>query len=570
MNIHAIQHIQKSNYAFAYDENNIIVRVRTAKDDIDKIYAVYSDKFAWGERKKIELLKVATDDLFDFYEAKLYLKDSRFVYLFELIKGDETKYLTEYGVKDQCNYEEEKYLKVFQYPAIIKSDLQEVIEWTKKAVFYQIFVERFNNGDESINPENLTNWSDKPKWDSFYGGDLQGIIDKLDYLIDLGINAIYLTPIFKATTNHKYDTVDYMSIDKHFGDKKTFKLLVDTAHEKGIKIVLDAVFNHCSRESEFFQDVIKNGEKSKYYNWFYIEGKEISLTSLNYKTFAYEGKMPKLNTNNEEVKKYLLDVATHYVEEYDIDGWRLDVSDEIDHVFWREFRRKVKAIKKEAIIIGEVWYDSYPWLQGDQFDSCMNYPITKACYDYFAKESITTKELKNVLSSVMMRNTIQANQMQLNLISTHDTPRFFTECNEDIKKYKMAIAMYMLYEGIPCIYYGDEIGMIGKHDPDCRRGFVWDKTKWNMEIYDFYKKMIKLKKSEKALQNGSLLFDIKEDLFILVRELDKEKILAIFNNTNNHCDYNIDNIKAIDLLNNTTKNTLNIQPKSVEVIKIIK
>ncbi len=567
MNIHAIQHIQKSNYAFAHDENNIKVRVRTEKDDIEEVYVVYSDKFDWESRERVKLEKIATDETFDFYEAKIYLKDVRFVYLFELIKGNETKYLTEYGVKDECDYEDNKYLKVFQYPTIIKADLHEVIDWTKNAVFYQIFVERFNCGDDSISPKNLVNWDEKPKWDSYYGGDLQGIIDKLDYLVDLGINAIYLTPIFKANTNHKYDTVDYMMIDEHFGDKAVFKKLVDTAHEKGIKIVLDAVFNHCSNESVFFKDVVENGTKSKYFDWFYINQYPFKGDKDDYRMFAYERRMPKLNTNNEEVKQYLFDVATYYINEFDIDGWRLDVSDEIDHKFWREFRQKVKEAKKDAIIIGEVWYNSYPWLRGDQFDCCMNYPVTKACFDYFAKENITTEQLKNTLSSVMVRNTTQANRMQLNLISTHDTPRFLTECKEDVHKYKMAVAMYMLYEGMPCIYYGDEIGMVGGGDPDCRRGFKWDKSKWNMDIYNFYKVLIQLKKSEIALQEGSLKLDVVDDLFILTRQFKDEKIIAIFNNTNENKKYNFVDKEIINLLTNEKIENNEIKAKEVVIIK---
>ncbi len=567
MNIHAIQHIQKSNYAFAYDKNNIIVRVRTAKDDVDEVHAVYGDKFDWETRKRVQLQKISTDETFDFYEGKLYLKDVRFVYLFELIKGNETKYLTEYGVKDECDYEDRKYLKVFQYPTIIEADVHEVIDWTKNAVFYQIFVERFNCGDDSISPENLTSWNDKPTTKSHHGGDLQGIINKLDYLADLGINAIYLTPIFKGNTNHKYDTVDYMMIDEQFGDKKVFKELVDKAHEKGIKIVLDAVFNHCSNESVFFQDVVKNGKKSKYYDWFYINEYPFKGDKNDYKMFAYEKHMPKLNTNNEEVKQYLFDVATYYINEFDIDGWRLDVSDEIDHKFWREFRQKVKEAKKDAIIIGEVWYNSYPWLRGDQFDCCMNYPITKACYDYFAEESITTEQLKNILSTVMIRNTTQANRMQLNLISTHDVPRFLTECNEDVNKYKMAVAMYMLYEGMPCIYYGDEIGMVGEADPDCRRGFIWDKSKWNLDIYNFYKKLISLKKLEIALQEGSLKLDTANDLFILTRQYNDEKIIAIFNNSNEDKKYNFENEEVINLLTDEKIQNSIIKAKEVLIIK---
>src|SRR5699024_5658775 len=209
-----------------------------------------------------------------------------------------------------------------------------------------------------------------------------GIIKHLDYLVDLGINGIYFTPIFKAHSNHKYDTIDYMEIDPQFGDKSTFKELVKACHEKGIRIMLDAVFNHSGYYFSQFQDVLEKGENSKYKNWFHIKDFPIQTDPVpNFDSFAFTSHMPKLNTEHPDVKQYLLDVATYWIKEFDIDGWRLDVANEVDHQFWREFRTAVKSVKQDVYILGEIWHDSMPWLQGDQFDAVMNYPFTNSAIE---------------------------------------------------------------------------------------------------------------------------------------------------------------------------------------------
>ena len=221
----------------------------------------------------------------------------------------------------------------------------DTVDWMRSAVFYQIFVERFRQGNEKKDTSYINmKWDEKPTPKSFAGGDLAGIIEKMDYLKELGINALYLTPVFRSISNHKYDIIDYFTVDPQFGTKEELRQLVKLAHENGIRVVLDAVFNHCSMEMQQFQDVLEKGRESRFYDWFIIDGDFPEPEKMNYECFAACNYMPKLNTANEEVQDFLLEIAIYWIREADIDGWRLDVSDEVSHGFWRRFR---KAVKKE-------------------------------------------------------------------------------------------------------------------------------------------------------------------------------------------------------------------------------
>lgn len=530
MNIQAILHIPKSNYAFAYKENELYVRIRTAKDDIDKVNIIYFCKFDIENKKIGNMKKILSDEYFDYYEYVIIEKDTRLGYYFELIKGDEDVFLYE----DSFQNGEDKgtiYNRHFQYPTINKVDVHEVPDWVNEAVFYQIFPERFHTTNSGVKNKKLTEWNKKPKSDSFFGGDLQGIIEKLPYLNELGINGFYLTPVFKSPSNHKYDTSDYMEIDEHFGTKETFKILVDKAHSMGMKVVLDAVFNHCGKDFAPFQDVLLNGEKSIYKDWFYIESYPVTLTKPTYKMFGFVPEMPKLNTSNPQAKKYLLEVARYWVSEFNIDGWRLDVSDEIDHAFWRDFRKTVKDVNPNAIIIGENWHDSTPWLIGDQFDSVMNYPITNAATKYFGEKTVDAKGFEQQVATALFRNTKQVNFAMLNLLDSHDTARFLNLCNENKKMLLNAAAFILTFIGIPCTYYGTEIGLTGSGDPDCRRTFDWNRDNWDMNIWECYQKLIAMRQSQKALKYGDILMQSTKEVFIMKRNFEDETIYTLINNT---------------------------------------
>ncbi|HWT77055.1 MAG TPA: glycoside hydrolase family 13 protein [Mobilitalea sp.] len=539
MNIEALCHIPKSNYAYAYKEDELHIRIRTAKGDMEQVSIIFGNKYDWYNRKqKHPMRKIHTDLYYDYYQYEIKKEDFRIGYYFELNDGSQILYYTEAGMVTKFN-DELAYCYFFQYPYLNPIDVHKQPSWIGDAVFYQIFVERFQNGNIENSPPYICSWDDDPKPKSFFGGDLQGIIDKLDYLHDLGINGIYLTPVFTSPSNHKYDTVNYYEIDPYFGDEKVFHELVDKAHEKGIKIILDAVFNHCSNHFPPFVDVTEKGKDSQYYDWFSIDGDTVKTDPPNYKMFGYVGYMPKLNTSNPKLKEYLFSSIRYWTEQFNIDGWRLDVSDEIDHRFWREFRTLVKEIKEDAIIIGENWHDALPWLMGDQFDSVMNYPVTKQCLDYFARNEIGPKEFEGKLSTYLMRYPDQVNEAMLNLLDSHDTERFLYTAGERKEALRNAATFLFAYKGMPCTYYGSEIGMTGNHDPGCRKGFDWREENWDMEFYRLYKKLIRIRKTEKALQYGNVEFGSTDDLFVMKRSYEKESILVVINNTASEQEYGV-------------------------------
>ena len=440
MNKAAILHVPKSQYSFAYGKKELRIRLRAAKSELDKVEIIYAVKYDWLKDRKTKVMQNSySDALYDYYTASLDVPDSRIGYIFLLQSGEEKYYYSEEGLTVDYNHEK-SYYNFFQYPYINKIDLHNKVAWCDKSVFYQIFVDRFHIGKTKKNTDYIDKkWGELPEPKGFFGGDIKGITEKLDYLNDLGINAIYLTPIFQSPSNHKYDTIDYETVDEMFGTNSDLNELVENAHQRGIKILLDAVFNHCSYLCKQFQDVLIKGKQSEYYDWFIIHGDRPDLDNMNYECFAACNYMPKWNTNNNEVQNFLLHIAVKWIKEYGIDGWRLDVADEVSHDFWRNFRKAVKNEKPDAIIIGENWHDAFPWLQGDQFDSIMNYSFTKACLDYFAFGKYSAKQFCDRLSEILMRNTDQVNEMMLNLLDSHDTERFLTNAGENKSKLKLSL-----------------------------------------------------------------------------------------------------------------------------------
>ncbi|WP_406944733.1 glycoside hydrolase family 13 protein [Halobacillus sp. SY10] len=533
----AVYHRPKNNYAYAYDEKTIHIRLRTKKEDIDAVQIVHGDPYNWADghwqTEQNPMRKSGSDELFDYWFATLEPPFRRLRYSFLLQDGEEQTVFTEKGFYDEVPLDDTAYH--FCFPFLNSIDVFQAPEWVKDTVWYQIFPERFANGDSSLDPEGTLPWGSKePTPTNFFGGDFQGVINHLDHLEKLGISGIYFTPIFKAHSNHKYDTIDYMEIDPQFGDKETFRKLVKECHKRGIRVMLDAVFNHSGYYFEPFQDVLKNGIDSEYADWFHLrENKVVTEPVPNYDAFAYVSSMPKLNTENPEVKNYLLKVARYWIEEFDIDGWRLDVANEVDHAFWREFRQTVKETKADAYILGEIWHDSMPWLQGDQFDAVMNYPFTNAVIDFFAKKNISLEQFKNQLSHVQHMYPVSVNEVAFNLLDSHDTPRVLTYADGDKRAAKLMYLFQLSYEGTPCIYYGDEIGMTGGGDPGCRKCMVWEEEKQDQELFSFIQKLISLRKSEPAFGNqGRFSFaDYGEQVLAYEKKSDEQSLLFLINLT---------------------------------------
>lgn len=490
-------------YAYPLDERTLRVVVRAAKGTLRSVTAVYGDRYAPvedNERAASEL--IASDAMFDYFRGDLYLESSRFRYTFLLDDGVRRAWLSETGLSETRPRH-----GFFQYPYIHAADLYDVPDWIVDGVVYQVFPERFENGNPANDPDGVRPWTDsRPTPESFYGGDLEGIIQRLPHLEELGVTVLYLNPVFTSPSTHKYDTTDYYQVDPHFGDEETLKELVRQCHARGIRVILDAVFNHSGFDFFAFRDVRKLGKRSRYVDWFHIEQLPVQTHPVpSYETFANElAFMPKLRTETPALRDYLLDVARYWIERCDIDGWRIDVANEVDHSFWREFRRTVKAAKPDAYIVGEIWHESLPWLMGDQFDGVTNYPVREACLDFFARGRIDADGFAAALVKNLFAYPLPALQGCWNLLGSHDTERFMTACGGDVRKVALATVFNMTWIGTPMVYYGDEIGMEGADDPDCRRPMIWDRNgaEWNAELFALHKRLIRLRRDTPALRRG--------------------------------------------------------------------
>jgi len=374
--------------------------------------------------------------------------------------------------------------------------------WVQDAIFYEIFPERFYNGDPTNDPPGTRPWGGLPTRDNFFGGDLQGILDKLPYLQNLGVNALYLTPIFKARTNHKYDTCDYLVIDPAFGSLDLLRELVAEAHLRGIRIVLDGVFNHCGDGFWAFRDVCQRGAESPYVDWFIVDSFPIQQTPPNYQTCGGVDYLPKLNVNNPAVRDYLLHVATYWLQEAGVDGWRLDVPWKVSPDFWRAFRRAVKAVNPEAYIVGEIWRDGRPWLQGDTFDAIMNYRLRDYVLDFCVRDAMDAEDFGFEITQ-LRQDQGDTVAFQLNLLGSHDTARILTVCGGDVERVILALVFQFTYLGAPMIYYGDEVGMEGADDPLCRGTMVWDEERWDRRLNETYRRLIQIRRQHPALRQGA-------------------------------------------------------------------
>jgi cyclomaltodextrinase / maltogenic alpha-amylase / neopullulanase len=431
-------------------------------------------------------------------------------------------------------------------------------EWVRDAVFYQVFPDRFARSGRVEAPGPLESWDEPPTTDGFKGGDLYGVIDRLDHIQALGATALYLNPVFASASNHRYHTYDYYAVDPLLGGNEALRALIDACHARGMKVVLDGVFNHASRGFWPFNHVLECGLGSPYVDWFHIDremlasGRSLraypdeslrraleeerrrgrgehhegtvagteSLLSLGYRAWWDLPALPKLNTDNPKVREYIFDVAEHWIR-FGADGWRLDVAAEIDDDdFWREFRRRVKAIDPEAYIVAEIWHEDHRWLKGDQFDAYMNYPVGFAALSFCAGSHRDERVIRqhgevgeNVrrddgptfverLGHALTAYDPAINAVQMNLIDSHDTPRLRTMCAGDIDGQRLTTLVLLTVGGAPCIYYGDEIGMAGEQDPYSRGAFPADESAWDRDLLAFYRGAIAVRNRSRALRRG--------------------------------------------------------------------
>lgn len=515
----AIYHKQYSEYAYPVDDYELLLRIRTRKNEILACVLYYEEKYDSSLKGKIVMKKEVSDELFDYYEARICAGIKRVKYMFYLEDAYEAVWFNQSGFH-KCRPSGGH----FSYSYICSRDIVKGVEWFENAAIYQIFPDRFKRKG---NFENIG--------EAFYGGNISGLISEFDYIRALGVNCVYLNPVFKSKSYHRYDISDYYELDAVFGDKVQLKEFVELCHASYIKVIFDAVLNHTGSDFFAFRDVIDNGQNSLFKDWFYIYSFPISNEPKpNYECFSFFGGMPKLNTSNPEVVDYLTNVLKYWTCEFGIDGWRFDVADEMDRDFLRHIRKELKTVKREIVLVGEIFDEASSWLKGDQFDTVINYPLKSLVNDFFAYRSIGVELFIQRVGGYLMNIKAGVLSSMVNVISTHDTARFLTLCRGCEKRFELAVVFQFTFPGVPLIYYGDEIGMKGGEDPDCRNPMVWEKDKWNMKLLKLYRFLTGLRKEHEALRKGSfILLEVKGDQGILAfgRKTEKEFMIVIMNTT---------------------------------------
>ena len=506
MKLDAVLHIPVSEYCHGLDERRIVYRMRSARRDLKKVTLYYGDTACRVTPilfTPVPMELAASDLQHDYWQAIVDSPFNRVYYYFELDDGEKRKLyygdvFTDHLVDDRSQY--------FKLPFNHRADIARVPDWVHDAVVYNIFPDSFATSHNYISLEPTEMNYNGQTVKGRLGGTLRGIAENVDYLKNLGINCVYINPIFAAGEYHKYDLIDYFHVDPCFGGDEAFRELVSTLHENGIRVIIDGVFNHCGWYFFAFDDVVRNQEASRYRDWFYhlefpVERPENPEIYPTYACFAYERMMPKLNTANPEVRDYFCTVGRYWVETFGIDGWRLDVASEVDDGFWRAFRKTVKEVNPDALLIGEVWESAGHWLQGDMFDSSMNYDFRKHCMLFFGEQSIDAADFAGRITNMRMRYKVQTVPAQLNLLDSHDVSRFLSACGGDITRYKLAVLFMMSFVGMPTVFYGDELGIQGILEEEYRQPMPW--RGGNGALLDFFRKAIAIRQALTPLRRGS-------------------------------------------------------------------
>ncbi len=512
--------------------DRIVLTVRTRRDDVQKVQVVVYDGRQYSRHT---MPRVARDVLFAYHRVSLARKP--FTYLFTVQDGNTQLWLSPAGVSDA---------KPSQWFRLAPERIPRVNVpgWMPDAIFYQIMPDRFLNADPTNDPDPKQPLDETGRTDEFFGGDLWGVAQKVDYLHALGITAVYFTPIFTSVTHHKYDTDDYTRVDPHFGGDEAFLQVCARLRQRGIRVVLDGVFNHVGVHFFAFRDLLERQEQSAYRNWFTVHRFPVKIENPPpYSAWWNIPYVPKLNHDNPEVGRYLLDVVMRWMRRAPINGWRLDVANEVPDHFWRRFRQEVKRERPDAVIIGEIWGDASHWLRGDMFDSVMNYPWRGTILDWVAFRRISPSTLDDRLRLLAMTYPRAVTYGMYNMLSSHDTPRLRTLCGGDWRKVRLAFLLQMTLPGAPAIYYGEEVGMEGGNLPDNRRPMQWNPSPEGEALREYVKSLIRLRKEAPALRRGewtTLLTDDRQNVYAYLRKHQNERLLVVINNGERQASVSID------------------------------
>lgn len=528
INISAISHRSAYDQCFCLDESTLVIRLRTGKE-ITSVTIFQADPFEDGisDKSRWQGCPIAMNRQYELpyhilWSCSVQPQYKRLQYYFQISCDSETIYLFEDGCYQADALDNaDKVLQYFIMPWMNTGDIARIPDWVVNTIWYQIFPDRFCRGNMGKKRYSVKPWQceDHMTYTDFYGGDLEGIINRLPYLADLGITGIYMTPVFASNTNHKYNIADYRQIDPDFGTEDELKSLIEAAHSLGIRVMLDAVFNHCDIHFAPWQDVIHNGASSPYYDWFLINDlaqtqclqNEWSSRDGRYYTFAFQANMPKLNTSNPDVVSYLTGLCQYWADTWKIDGIRFDVGDETSHCFLKHLRSTLKDTHPDLFLLGEIWHDSTQWLQGDEYDSVMDYPFLSSINDFWKEPSRTARNLMQQLNLCFTRYPEQIARNMFHFLDTHDTPRAFTRCG-DLDIFFQQLALLMTLQGSICLYYGTEIAMSGEHDPQNRKCMPWDQIlQGNYDyITDEVKRLIEIRKTYPACSDSDIQWLISE------------------------------------------------------------
>ena len=461
-------------------DGRVVLRLRTRAGDVERVSLLAPD----GEHA---MPRVASDGDEDLFEVQLPREPAR--YAFRVSDGPRTVFVGPAGVS--ASPRGAGTFALAPLPPATAPD------WVHDVVFYQIFPDRFRNGDSGNDPPGTSPWGARPTNTSWSGGDLDGIRQSLGYLRDLGIGALYLNPIFESESNHGYNTADYEHVAQRFGGDPAFERLMAACRESGLRVVLDGVFNHTGTAFFAFVDLLRHGAASAYARWYNVHSWPVDVESRNpnYECWWGFGALPRLMVDvNPAVRDYLLAVVRRWTAR-GIDGWRLDVPNEVGHPFWKLFRRAVRAIDPDAYIVGEIWEDGSPWLAGDEFDAVMNYRFRRALLEFLASGTADAATAAHQLDRIRMDYPPGTTLALFDLIGSHDTERFLTLAHGDRWRLEAAATAQLTCGGVPCIYYGDEVGQTGGKDPDNRRCFPWDLAGPANPVLTLHRRLIALRRT---------------------------------------------------------------------------
>lgn len=533
MNFAAVAHRTSPEYIYAPSRHELIVEIFTAAKDMDYVILWFWERYETNPARIVkQKVNVSLRGKYrDCYRAHIRVQNiaAYIRYCFELHANGKTFWFGRKGFMETPPSLDGNFFE-FLWPN--PSDRFRAPAWSTGQIYYQIFPERFCNGDPTLSPPDTVPWGSTPTRENYMGGDLPGIIQKLDYLEQLGITCLYLTPIFEGSSNHKYDTINYYRIDPQFGTESDLSTLVQQAHRRNIRVVLDGVFNHCGYYFPPFQDVLKNGRSSSYADWFFIDDFPVQTDPVNYDCVGHYRWMPKLNLSHPETQNYFVQVGLYWIQKFSIDGWRLDVADEIPSAFWEHFSSAIKELAPDRLLLGETWGDAERLICGNRLDCAMNYIFKDAVTDWIAHRTIGISEFDYRINDMLSLYPYEVDLRMYNLLDSHDTPRFLFECQGDTRRLKLAVALQMTLPGCPAIFYGDEVGLTGDNDPLCRQAMEWDSKYQQRDLLDWYRVLIRLRKEKASLRTGEFrtaICDDQKGIYGYLRYNETENLWIILN-----------------------------------------